>query len=133
MRLSNLVPRAIGGWDLSHDKDGNSLYRRFRPAERYVVDFADDFSTEGWKQYDTDQDAHYFGCWVNPRQFLVLTYAEGDWTLQVCLDADHYNAQIDRMNEFYSEGYEAKVIDTEKRTCTEYRQDRQTFYAEVPK
>ena len=71
---------------------GNTVIRGFRSTERYRGDFDDDFRTEGWLQFDTDQDAWYFGVWVNPKTFRTFTYAEGDMTLVVCPDAEHYNA-----------------------------------------
>ena len=74
---------------------------------------------------DTDQDAHYFGAWVNKQKRLTLTYCEGDWTLVVCPDADHYNAEVSDMIRFYGEGYEFKTIGPEG--ITEYRQDRARF------
>jgi hypothetical protein len=107
------------------NKRGNVVHRGFFSTERYIVDFADDFGSEGWQQFDTDQDAHYFGCWVNPVKFLTLTYAEGDWTLVECFDKDHYNAEIQDAINFYGEGFEFKTID--ENGITEYRQDREKF------
>ena len=106
---------------------GNTIYDWRCPGERYIVDFAPDFKSEGWQQFDTDQDAHYFGVWVNPVKLITLTYAEGDWSLVVCPDTAHYNAEIKSMCEFYREGYEFKTIDTDSGHITEYRQDRSQF------
>lgn len=39
-------------------------------------------ASDGWQQYDTDQDAYYFGIWINPVKRETFTYAEGD-TLHV--------------------------------------------------
>jgi hypothetical protein len=107
---------------------GNVLRRAFLPEDRYIVDFADDFTEDGWEQYDTDQDAHYFGCWVNKRRLMTLTYAEGDWTLVECPDTAGYNAEVESMNAFYGEGKIATVIDTEARTATRFVQDREKFF-----
>jgi len=104
---------------------GNSVHRMFLPSERYEIDFATDLHL-GWLQYDTGSDAHYFGVWVNPEEGMILAYAEGDWSLTVCARVDTYNAEIRRMNEFYSEGYEAKILDSEGQ-LTVYRQDRSKF------
>ena len=92
------------------------------------MDFAPDFNSEGWEQYDTDQDAPYFGVWVNRTKFLTLTYAEGDWTLVVCPDIEHYNAEIGDANDFYDEGRIALVIDADSGVATSYHQDRQKFF-----
>lgn len=113
-----------------HDKTqfGNECYRTFAPSERYIVDFAKDFVKSDWKQFDTSQDAHYFGVWVNPEELKILTYAEGDWNLIVCERIGAYNDEIRFMNEFYSEGFEFKVID--ENGTTEYKQNRNDFFAE---
>ena len=79
----------------------NVIHDMFLPDERYSIDFADDFKSEGWKQYDTDQDAHYFGVWVNLKKRLTLTYAEGDWSLVVCQDDAHLKAELADMEQFY--------------------------------
>jgi len=105
---------------------GSVIYRVFHPSSRYRVDFADDFHTEGWEQYDTDQDAEYFGVWVNRTKFMTLNYAEGDWTLVACEGEGAYNAQIRRLNDFYGEGRVARVIDQDG-TATDFVQDRSQF------
>lgn len=102
-----------------------SVYRMFWPSERYVVDFAEDFN-DGWQQYDTDQDAHYFGVWVNPRRRMILSYTEGDWRLVVCNSYTTYNMELREMNHFYGEGFIAKAID--KSGITVFRQNRDKFF-----
>jgi hypothetical protein len=101
------------------------VHRSFYPSERYQIDFADDLTSEGWEQFDTDQDAPYFGVWLNRRKLLTLTYAEGDWTLVACPDAEHYNAEVASCIQFYGEGYMFKTLD--ESGVTEYRQDRSRF------
>ena len=107
-------------------EDGCTIYNWSCDSERYVVDFADDFTTEGWKQFDTDQDAHYFGVWINPQTFQVLTYAEGDWTVTDCHNRDRYRREIERLIEFHGAGRIATVIDADG-TVTVYSQDRSEF------
>ena len=82
---------------------GNIIHDMFLPSERYIIDFADDFKAEGWQQYDTSQDAHYFGVWVNLDKRIVLTYCEGDWSLLVCADNDHMRTALDDMAECYGD------------------------------
>ena len=91
---------------VSIDEHGNTVIRRFWSTERYEFDFDDDFRKDGWLQFDTNQDAWYFGVWVNPKTFRTLTYAEGDVILTVCPDAEHYNAEVKSACEFYGEGFE---------------------------
>lgn len=117
-------------WATEDTKAGNSVRRASHHSGRYIVDFSEDFTTEGWLQFDTDQDAGYFGVWVNPKRFLTLTYAEGDWTLVECPDAEHYNASVQRMIAFYGEGFIAKAIH-QNGMVEEFRQNRSQFLAQV--
>lgn len=80
---------------------GVTKYHFFASDERYIVDFAPDFKEGGWVQYDTDQDAWYFGVWVSPPQKLILSYAEGDWNLTECPTEEIYHEELKRMAEFY--------------------------------
>lgn len=121
--------RTTNYMDKYKNERGSTVHRMLSPSERYVIDFADDFGSEGWMQYDTDQDAPYFGVWVNPLKFMTLTYAEGDWTLIEATGTKGYNEEIDIMNEFYGEGKIATAIDPETGEVTTYHQDRQDFYA----
>ena len=97
----------------------------FHPSERYYVDFADDFNSQGWVQFDTNQDAHYFGVWCNSRERVILTYCEGDWSLEELADDAAYNAAIGRLCDFYEPGRVASVVSSEG--VVEVQQDRQAF------
>lgn len=117
-----------GDYAFSHDKEhGQKVYRLFFPSERYVIDFADEFTADGWEQFDTDQDAPYFGVWVNRGRRHILTYAEGDWTLVVCPTTESYNAEIKEACDFYGKGFICKAIDHETGELTTYVQDRSRF------
>ena len=107
-KLAELIVKD-GKADAQPNKNGNIVHRFFAATDRYLVDFAEDFTAEHWEQYDTDQDAHYFGVWVNPDSLRILSYAEGDWTLVTCLDSEAFNAEIEDMNAFYGEGYICKA------------------------
>lgn len=129
IKVASLVAfiREKGERDAAPNARGNTIVRLFMPDERYTVDFAPDFKTDGWQQFDTDQDAHYFGVWVNAGKRLSLCYAEGDWTLVECPTAETYRAEIVSACEFYGEGFEAKAIDANGRMTT-YRQDRAAMF-----
>lgn len=110
---------------------GNEVFRSFiLNGERYKWDFDEKLSVEGWEQYDTSQDAWYFGVWVNKKTLQIRTYAEGDLTLTKCPDINHFNAEINAMNEFYEEGFIFKTIDTNGQ-MTIYRQDQSQFLMPV--
>lgn len=67
-------------------------------------------SAFGWQQYDTDQDAWYFGIWVHVRERLVFTYAEGDLLLVTCETEEIFQAELAHMAEFYGAPPPAMVV-----------------------
>jgi len=69
-------------------------------SERYAFDFSDEMK-EGWRQYDTREDAWYYGIWFNPAKLQILTYAEGDLTLETCEDWGKFCARMRYMDKFY--------------------------------
>ncbi len=99
--------------DVHVNQQGNTVVHRHRDTERYLFDFDDDFRAAGWLQFDTDQDAWYYGVWVNPETLRTLTYAEGDVYLAICPDVEHYNAKITSMCKFHGEGFEFIACDME--------------------
>ena len=56
-------------WSTPCQEDGCDLYTMFKPSERYEIDFADGFNSEGWEQFDTDQDAPYLAYGLTTRRF----------------------------------------------------------------
>ena len=116
------------------NKEGRKIQRAFlcsydNEQERYVIDFADNRVKEGWLQFDTRQDAPYYGVWVNAKKLQTLNYAEGDWSLVTCDDKESYNHEIQSMIDFHDEGKICTVI-SEDGSSTVYRQDRDKFFIE---
>lgn len=110
---------------------GNAVHTMFLSTERYVVDFGGQCSTDPgapdqWCQFDTDQDAAYFGVWVHENLRQVLTYAEGDWSLVICPDLEHFKAEVQALLDFYTPGRFAASIDKDG-GLTEHFQDRSLF------
>ena len=62
---------------------------------RYVMDFQ---GPRGFYQWDTSQDAWYYGTWVNPESLQILNYAEGDISLVTCNGVDEYKNQLAKMD-----------------------------------
>ena len=112
--------------DTTTNERGNRIYRTNTDTDRYIVDSADNFTAEGWQQFDTNQDANYFGVWVNPKTRQTLCYAEGDWMLVECKDLESYKATIRDTIAFYGEGCEARTIDAAGNMKV-FRQDRSKF------
>ena len=109
---------------------GNEVIRMFEPeADRYCFDFKHCTPSKGWLQFDTDQDAHYFGVWVNKSKRWIVTYAEGDVTIVKCPTVESFNMEIKGMCEFYGVEANIRTIDLDG-TYTKYYQDRQEFFIE---
>jgi len=111
-----------------HDDEQETIWRAttYHPDRcRYYFDSRLNGAPE-WLQYDTDQDAWYFGIWVNKVELAVITYAEGDITFQRCKTPEAFNKLIDKMNEFYQPGKIASTLDDDG-TWTVYHQDRDAF------
>ena len=106
---------------------GNRLLETFYSADRYIFDFHPGFLRE-WIQFDTDQDASYFGTWVHKAKRLVLTYCEGDIHLVICEDDEHYDAEVGSMCRFYTPAPAFKTLDLENGVCTEVYQDQLQYF-----
>ncbi len=107
------------------NKRGNTIYRSFRPTERYQFDFKLCTKEKGWKQFDTSQDAWYFGVWVHPEKRLIITYAEGDISAVKCSTKESYHAELKDMAEFYGPPPPAFVtVDYPSGQITKYYDER---------
>jgi hypothetical protein len=51
-------------------------------ADRYKYDMGMCCASEGFAQVDTTQDASYFGTWANPFTLQIVSYCEGDVTIE---------------------------------------------------
>jgi len=89
---------------------GNVYLFGFMHRDRYFFDFELCTREKGWRQYDTDQDAWYFGVWVHEQKRLIMTYAEGDLTLTVCGSKESYHEELANMSRIYGEAPRAFAI-----------------------
>ena len=92
-------------------------------GDRYAFDFHH-CRADGWEQYDTDQDASYFGVWVNEAKRETFTYCEGDTSLVVCSSLDGYRAELLHMAGFYGKAPPVCVTYGEDGARTEHYADR---------
>ncbi len=72
-------------------------------ANRYVYDFRACSAGKGFAQVDTSQDASNFGTWANPTSLQIVTYCEGDVTLQTADDAAEFISEIRRIKAWNEE------------------------------
>lgn len=107
---------------------GNTIHDRFHPdIDRYLFDFKICTRELGWLQFDTDQDAWYFGIWVNPEKRQVVNYAEGDISIINCPTELSYHAELRAMAEFHGEPPPMAIgIDCETGVVTKFYDERPT-------
>jgi hypothetical protein len=80
------------------NRNGCRIVREFYlHRERYHYDAA----LKGWKQYDTPQDASYFGVWTDRDSLQTLTFAEGDVTRVTAPNQAAFDAELADMDNFY--------------------------------
>lgn len=107
------------------NEHGNIIERWSDHTDRYKYDFNVCSHNKGWVQYDTDQDAWYFGVWVHPIRREILTYAEGDVTHVKCTSTESYKQELKAMNDFYGSPPPAFIcIDIDTKTITKVYDER---------
>ena len=93
------------------NKRGNQVYSGFIGSrDRLEFDFGSCSAENGWKQFDTDQDAWYFGVWVNIEKRMTVTYAEGDLTVVVCPSLETFRAELEDAEKFYGSPPPAFIV-----------------------
>ncbi len=102
---------------------GNLVMRGFRPGTRYEYD-EKLTKAVGWAQYDTHQDAEYFGVWVSIKELATFTYCEGDITLVICPSKEHLGAELEDAERVYGSPPPAFVTIDNDGTRTEYYDKR---------
>ncbi len=70
-------------------------------GNRYDFDSGLCSAKNGWAQYDTREDASYFGVWVHLENRWIFTFAEGDATSVKCPTAELFALELARMAEAY--------------------------------
>jgi hypothetical protein len=83
----------------------------FKPGNRYEYDFSRCTPKDGWAQLDTSQDAEYFGNWVNPLQFELMSYCEGDVTHTRCDNEEDFKTTLAEAIKWHRDAGYFKGID----------------------
>lgn len=81
------------------NEHGSIITQEFNPGSRYQYDHT--LLPQGYEQYDTTEDAHYFGVWINPKTRSIFTYAEGDCITVTSPTQEAYDAEIMALNTYY--------------------------------
>jgi len=111
--------------EISVNGRGNTITRSFLgDAERYLFDFNICSSEKGWKQYDTHQDAPYFGVWVHVEKRQVVTFCEGDLSVVDCPTIESFRAELEDAERVYGDPPPAFTTIDDDGTVTHYFDER---------
>lgn len=64
--------------------------KTFMDLDRYYYDFGMCSTKNGFAQVDTSQDASYYGTWANPEKLVIVSYCEGDVTIQTAKTIEEF-------------------------------------------
>lgn len=104
---------------------GNQVYSGFIGSrDRLEFDFGACSSENGYKQYDTEQDAWYFGVWVHVEKRMTVTYAEGDLTVTTCPTLESFRFELEDMEKFYGPAPHCAVGIDADGTVTKFYDER---------
>jgi hypothetical protein len=120
--------RIISQFCYEHSSD-NLIHRGFiLNGDRYIFDFDHCSKKTGFQQYDTSQDAWYFGTWVNIKELSTVTYAEGDLTVKLLESKEAMKEELERMATFYGEAPPMCIgLDLENGVQTNFYDERPTI------
>ena len=76
----------------------------FHPmTDRYAFDCRHCTVANGWAQVDTRQDASYYGTWTNPFTLKIVTYCEGDITVEEAETPQEYVEAVHKLKAWNEE------------------------------
>lgn len=79
---------------------------------RYFFDGNVCSSSKGFAQIDTSQDASYFGIWANPEKLMIVSYCEGELTVQIADNEAEFVQEVLKIKQWNEEyGHEFYGID----------------------
>lgn len=119
-KLADAVAKLPGSRRDVNDRKNLVTSAFIENANRYFFDERVTRGGAGWQQWDTSQDASYFGVWVHRDLRQVLTFAEGDITVVECPDDEHFKAEIESMERCYGEAPPAATGIDEDGSITKY-------------
>jgi hypothetical protein len=97
---------------------GCRIDRSSHQADRYYYDRT--LLAQGWQQYDTEEDAWYFGIWINTEKRETFTYAEGDTSHVIAPDIEAFRAELARLYQYHPQAPAFISIDPEAGVVTHH-------------
>jgi len=98
---------------------------------RYYYDHKLLGQKNGWCQYDTDEDAGYFGVWVNVLKMEVITYCEGDVSHVLAQNSKLFKAELRSLVDYYNPSAFATTFDNEGNKKVYYEQNEVHDYLRI--
>jgi hypothetical protein len=124
-----ILPRP-NGWFGCHPKGETRFDKEEHPSTRRTWFWSDGsrylFDANlgnGWRQYDTHQDASYHGIWVNAEARQVVVYCEGDLSVETFDTQEGLIADLASKGEFYKPGRACATLGDDG-SFTEHFDDR---------
>ncbi|WP_447835548.1 hypothetical protein [Aeromonas salmonicida] len=97
---------------------GCRIDRGSHQADRYYYDRT--LLAQGWQQYDTDQDAWYFGIWIHTEKRETFTYAEGDTSHVIAPSVEAFRTELARLYQYHPQAPAFISIDPEAGVVTHH-------------
>lgn len=112
--------------------EGNPIYDLglLPNTERYTFDFKLCKSEDGWQQYDTNQDAWYYGIWVHIEGRLIVTFCEGELSVVHCENDARLKEHLDSMAKFHGDPPPAFKVINEDGSVSLFYDERPTVEEE---
>ena len=85
--------------------------KTFCNSDRYTFDYDICNYKKGFAQIDTNEDFAYFGNWVNFKSLELITYCEGDITINKCDNVEEFKKQLLEVVTWYKNNNTYKGID----------------------
>lgn len=120
LKLLRRVKKAlkVGRIPLELTVTGCRIDRGSHQADRYYYDRT--LLTQGWQQYDTEEDAWYFGIWINTEKLETFTYAEGDTRHVMAPNVEAFRAELARLYQYHPQAPSFISIDPEAGVVTHH-------------
>ena len=97
---------------------GCRIDRGSHQADRYYYDRT--LLARGWQQYNTEEDAWYFGIWIHTEKLETFTYAEGDTSHVIAPNVEAFRAELARLYQYHPQAPAFICINREVGIVTHY-------------
>ena len=120
LKLLRRVKKAlkVGRIPLELTVTGCRIDRGSHQADRYHYDRT--LLAQGWQQYDTEEDAWYFGIWIHTEKLETFTYAEGDTCHVIAPNVEAFRAELARLYQYRPQAPAFISIDPEAGVVTRH-------------